>query len=99
MNWTYEHRSEQTRLHQQDTREHVTKRKDLRLSLHVDRNFPHGQGWLSSLTINASETQHGTPCVRLSLGGYRCGHPLGIQRFRGVLHLSVLDLTLTIIWR
>ena len=100
MNWDYILVSEQTRHHQRDTRIHTKRRKDLgRVSVHTERNFPHGQGWLSSVTINASHVQHVTPLVRLSLGGYRCGHPFGVQRFRGVIHLSVLDLTLTVIWR
>ena len=101
MNWDYESSSLQTRRHHplKDTRTHSQRRKDIRFSVHVERNFPHGQGWLSSVVINKSETPSASPLIRLGFGGYRLGHPLGFKRYRKVVHISVLDLTLTINWR
>lgn len=97
MNWDYEQSSEQTR---KDTRTYSQRRKQVgRYHLHIERNFPHGQGWLSSMTVNASRFNGTNPRVRLSLGGYRLGNPFGFTRYRGLVHISVLDLTLSILWR
>lgn len=90
MNW-YSNRA--TRLYQGDTRTHV--RFDIGW-LRVSLNFPHGQGWLHQVQL--SPAWYGK-CVRLSCGGYRLGNPFGISKYRGIIHLSVLDLTLTVIWR
>jgi len=102
MNWDYEYRSMQTR--SGDTREYVVLRKQIRgLHLHVERNFPHGQGWLSSVSVSGRPVPNTGMRVKLSLGGYRLGNPVRVKRYphagkrNGIVHISVLDLTLTII--